>query len=431
MIALQQEREAQEHTKKQLATLLKFEDKKARYRKSFIVWDGLERANKKKESVHRKSSKISKNASALMAPVIQTLKRGKRFVVNHKYITSITNTDKRQNLNIINELQDVFDITYHAHIIVNGKSHYRSYEFVLKQLLQENKEPLDKEMTKLISSSPTLNTNEQALLSSSIENNNTESIRSKVQVHESNFLQNSQSKKIEENTTSELPKFLKILLKNKKCLPNQRKKPNSQERKAKIYSPKFKQYDKPKNLSEHYPLTTEECSELQSCSGREFTLNAMNEILLDMSRKPKESKHKFPSKAAFMAYMSKVYRYEERDAVKTANTGFKIVARATEAEIIQHTTQTERESYLNLIEQQAITHRSDENQLKAKWANTLPTNTAYNLLLNLSYFHKVGITLEVQLRKHAELTEYQKTQMLHDIQAVGGYGDIEEIEFIL
>ena len=410
----QHEQEAQEYTKKQLATLLKFEDKKARYRKSFIVWDGLERANKKKEAVHRKSSKISKNASALMAPVIQTLKRGKRFVVNHKYITSITNTDKRQNLNIINELQDVFDITYHAHIIVNGKSYYRSYEFVLKQLLQENKEPLDNEMTKLISSSTTLNTNEQALLNFPIENNNTKSIRSNVQVHESSFCKNSKKA------------FIK-----KTVLTNARKKTTNQERKARIYSPKFKQYDQPKSLGEHYPLKQEDCAELQMTSGREFTINAMNEILLDMSRKPKESRHEFPSKAAFMAYMSKVYRYEGRDTVKTANLGFKILARATEAEIIQHTTQAERETYLNWVEQRAITHRSDENQLKAKWASTLPTNAAYNLLSNLRIVQKVGKMLEVLMDKEIELTEYSKEIILAQAKAVGGFREVERLEFLI
>ena len=410
----QHEQEAQEYTKKQLATLLKFEDKKARYRKSFIVWDGLERANKKKEAVHRKSSKISKNASALMAPVIQTLKRGKRFVVNHKYITSITNTDKRQNLNIINELQDVFDITYHAHIIVNGKSYYRSYEFVLKQLLQENKEPLDNEMTKLISSSTTLNTNEQALLNFPIENNNTKSIRSNVQVHESSFCKNSKKA------------FIK-----KTVLTNARKKTTNQERKARIYSPKFKQYDQPKSLGEHYPLKQEDCAELQMTSGREFTINAMNEILLDMSRKPKESRHEFPSKAAFMAYMSKVYRYEGRDTVKTANLGFKILARATEVEVMQHTTQTERESYLNWLEQQAITHRSDENQLKAKWANTLPTNAAYNFLSNMRTVQKVGKMLQLLMDKEIELTEYSREIILAQANAVGEFMGVERLEVLV
>ena len=238
--------------------------------------------------------------------------------------------------------------------------------------------------------------------------------RSSVQAHESNFLQNSK----------------KVIVK-KAVLANTRKKTTNQERKARIYTPKFKQYDKPKSLSEHYPLTNEECSELQNSSGREFTINAMNEILLDMSRKPKESRHEFPSKAAFMAYMSKVYRYEGRDAVKTANSGFKILARATKAEVIQHTTQTERESYLNLVEQQAITHRSDENQLKAKWANTLPTNVAYNLLSNMRTVRKVGKMLEVPMDKEVELTEYSREIILAQANAVGCFMGVERLEVLV
>ena len=238
--------------------------------------------------------------------------------------------------------------------------------------------------------------------------------RSSVQAHESNFLQNSK----------------KVIVK-KAVLANTRKKTTHQERKARIYTPKFKQYDKPKSLSEHYPLTNEECSELQNSSGREFTINAMNEILLDMSRKPKESRHEFPSKAAFMAYMSKVYRYEGRDAVKTANSGFKILARATKAEVIQHTTQTERESYLNLVEQQAITHRIDENQLKAKWANTLPTNVAYNLLSNMRTVRKVGKMLEVPMDKEVELTEYSREIILAQANAVGCFMGVERLEVLV
>ena len=205
---------------------------------------------------------------------------------------------------------------------------------------------------------------------------------------------------------------------------------NSNSSQAKVYSPKFKQYDQPKNLGDHYPLTTEDCSELQSRSGREFTLNAMNEILLDMSRKLKESKHKFPSKAAFMAYMSKVYRYEGRDAVKTANTGFKILTRAPEAEVIAHTTQAERDSYLNSVEQRAITHRSDESQYRAKLVGTLELSAAYNFLSNLKTVCKVGDVFEVHMSQNILLTDHSRTLILSAANAVGGYSGVKKMEFI-
>ena len=206
---------------------------------------------------------------------------------------------------------------------------------------------------------------------------------------------------------------------------------NSNSSQAKVYSPKFKQYDQQKTLGDHYPLTAEDCSELQSRSRREFTLNAMNEILLDMSRKPKESKHEFHSKAAFMAYMSKVYRYEGRDAVKTANTGFKILTRAPEAEVIAHTTQAERESYLNSVEQRAITHRSDETQYRAKLAGTLNPSQAYNFLSNLITVCKVGDVFEVHMSQNVLLLDHSQGLILSAANAVGGYSGVRKMEVVL
>ena len=414
----QHERRAIQQEQTQLGKLFSFKDKKACYRKNYLGWDNIERVNQPKYRT-KKTKYLNKQALAVMAAIVPKLERGERVIFNHKYLSSITLCKRRQNQNIIQELKIVLDIEYHNSVTHNGKKYRHSYEFLYKQQKQENISSPENSIGQFFA-------RQTASIHIYKKNKDIEYIDLK-----SNFLQNSQSEKIEENPTSELPKFLKTPLKNKKCLLNQRKKSTNQERKARIYSPKFKQYDQPKSLGEHYPLTTEECSELQSRSGREFTINAMNEILLDMSRKTKESRHKFPSKAAFMAYMSKVYRYEGRDAEKTANTGFKILARASKAEIIQHTTQTERESYLNLIEQQAITHRSDENQLKAKWASTLPTNSAYNFLSNMRIVRKVGKMLEILMDKEIELSKYSREIILAQAQAVGGFMDVERLDILI
>ena len=224
--------------------------------------------------------------------------------------------------------------------------------------------------------------------------------RSSVQAHESNFLQNS-----------------KKAIAKKTVLANARKKRTNQERKAKIYSLKFKQYDKPKSLSEHYPLTTEECLELQTLSGRQFTINAMNEILRDMSRKPKESRHEFPSKATFMAYMSKVYRYEGRDAVKTANSGFKILARATKAEVIAYTSQNQRDEFMATFEQVAINCPTPENRFKAKIACTLPPMIGYDLLSSIKSVSFSSNTLEIHLANQLNI-DHHKQAILKEAMAV-------------
>lgn len=197
---------------------------------------------------------------------------------------------------------------------------------------------------------------------------------------------------------------------------------------AKLY--KFKQYDKPKTLGDHYPLTPEDCSELQSRSGREFTLNAMNEILLDMSRKVKLQGRRFASKAQFMTYMTTVYIYEKRDVVKTANLDFKLLARAPEAEVIAHTTQAERENYLAEVEQRAITHRSDETQYRAKLVGILKPSQAYNFLSNLKTVCKVGDVFEMHMSQDILITDHVRAILLSAANAVGGYGAVEKLEFI-
>lgn len=414
-LAQTQELEALNYQEHQLSALIySFINPNAQYRKEYLSFDTIERAY---QANHRKITKktkyLSDKAKKILAPVVQKLLRGENVLLNSKYISQITGCEARQNRNILNELKGILKIKHRKFIKANGRIFKGYYLFKFTPAILYELYPTEEKA----------NGNKLPLHIHIQNNKNIEDIDLG-----SNFFANSESKNQEEVFNHESLQFPKKALRNKKCLSNQRKKSTNQELKARIYFPKFKQYDKPKSLGEHYPLSTEECLELQSRSGRDFTLNAMNEILLDISRKSKESSHEFPSKATFMAYMSKVYRYEERDAVKTANLGFKILVRAKESEVIQYATQTERESYLNFLEQQAITNRSDENQLKAKWANTLPINTAYNLLSNLSYFHKVGTTLEVQLKKHVELTEYQKTQILHDTQAVGGYGGVEKLE---
>jgi len=160
-----------------------------------------------------------------------------------------------------------------------------------------------------------------------------------------------------------------------------------------------------------------ECSELQSRSGRAFTLNAMNEILQDMSRKPKESRHEFPSKAAFMAYMTKVYRYEGRDAVKTYNLGFKILARATEAEVIVYTTQAQREYFMASFEQAAIDFPTPENRFKAKIACTLPPMIGYNLLSSIKSISFLNDMLEMHVVSQLDIDHY-KQAILKEARAV-------------
>ena len=299
----------------QLYKLYSFKEEKARYRKSYIDWDKIKRANNK--AIRQKAKYLSKDAQAILAPVIQGLKRGKRVFFNHKYISSITLCKRRQNQNIIKQLESVLDITYHNSITYNGKKHRFSYEFSYK-------------LTKLENTSYPENSIEQFpaqqndLLYIYNKNKDIEYIDL-----ESNFLQNSENIKLEENAEPQIREFLSLTPKKLKKRPsNKRKKPTMAQAKARIYH--FNQYKEPKDLKHHYPLTKEDGDKLQSLSGRDFSLNAMNEILLDMS---KRLDNLFCSKAQFMAYFGKCLRFEIRDAVKTGNDNFRIKANVHREEV--------------------------------------------------------------------------------------------------
>ena len=282
-----------------LGKLYSFKEKKARYRKHYLPWDNIERANQNINAIRKKSFVISGPANRLLSAVIAKLLKGERVLLNHKYISTFTLVERRQNVRIIEELAHILDITYHNSITHNGKKFRYSYEFSYKQLNLENTASVENSVATFMSQQ-----NDPLYIYK--ENNNIEDIDLK-----SNFLQNSEEVKTDQIET----------IKFKKRVPNERKKPINAERKARIY--RFNQYKEPQNLKYHYPLTKEDCGKLQSLSGRDFSLNAMNEVLLDMS---KRLDNRFYSKAQFIAYFGKCLRFEMRDSVKTGNDNFRIKA---------------------------------------------------------------------------------------------------------
>jgi hypothetical protein len=282
----------------QLGKLYSFKEEKARYRKHYLPWDKIKRANKKVKPVRQKSFFLSSPANKLLSAVMGKLIKGERVLLNHKYISTFTFVERRQNVRIIEELEDILNITYHNSITIDGKKYRYSYEFAHKEQNLGNTASVENSVGTFMSQ-------QNDLLYIYKENNNIEDIDL-----ESKFLQNSESSV-----------FPKKPVKLKKRLSNQRKKPTNAERKARVYH--FNQYKEPQNLNYHYPLIKEDGEKLQSLSGREFSLNAMNEILLDMS---KRLDNRFCSKAQFMAYFGKCLRFEIRDSVKTGNDNFRIKA---------------------------------------------------------------------------------------------------------
>jgi hypothetical protein len=289
----------------QLGKLYSFKEEKACYRKSYINWDKIDRANKKINPIRQKSFFLSDKANKLLSIIVAKLQKGERVLLNHKYISTFTIVERRQNVRIIKELAHILDITYHNSITHNNKKYRYSYEFSYKQQNLKNTASVENSIGTFMSQ-------QNDPLNIYNKNKDIENIDL-----ESNFSQNSKS-------------FIchKKPVKLKQRLSNERKKPTNAERKARIYH--FNQYKEPQNLKHHYPLTKEDGDKLQSLSGRDFSLNAMNEILLDMS---KRLDNRFCSKAQFMAYFGKCLRFEMRDAVKTGNDNFRIKANIPREEV--------------------------------------------------------------------------------------------------
>ena len=230
----------------QLCKLYSFKEEKARYRKSYIDWDKIKRANQKIKPIRQKSFFLSDKASKLLSVIVAKLKKGERVLLNHKYISTFTLVERRQNQNIIKELADILDITYHNSVTHNNKKYRYSYEFGYKQQNLENTTFIEYSIGKKISRQ-----NDPLYIDK--ENKDIEDIDLK-----SNFLQNSES-----YVCPKKP------VKFKKRLSNERKKPTNAELKARIYH--FNQYKEPKDLKHHYPLSKEDSTKLQSMSGRDFS----------------------------------------------------------------------------------------------------------------------------------------------------------------
>ena len=189
--------------------------------------------------------------------------------------------------------------------------------------------------------------------------------------------------------------------------------------------------NKTRELKDFYPLNKDDCYKLQSLSGREFSLNSMNEILLDMSNRLTD--RCFKSKKAFLSYMGKVFCHEKRDAVKINNNSFRIRNNLYPKEIEDK----ERETYLSSIEESK--EISSEWQLKKKLASKLQSGTAYKLLKSFEDIDVNNGICNLYLSKYLELTNIEQKIILQEVQATyqqlnstdEGLGSVESLKIIM
>lgn len=256
---------------------------------------------------------LSEKAKKIFKTVILKLLRGETVTLNHKYLSKATLCKSDQNWNILKELFKIFDINYHRLFKLNGRFIERTYHVQLHPTII--RELRDAE----------LSNSEFYPEFFRRTNTNRDNFNKVKDIDlESNFLQNSESKKVKEISNHEPMQFPKIPLRIKTRLPNQRKKPTNSEIKAKVYRPFT--YAKPKTLADMYPLLDQSiCDELRSKSIREFSDNFIAQRVLTMSKKP-TIMVTFECRRGFIAYMVKVLQGELHDPVKTSNINFRLRA---------------------------------------------------------------------------------------------------------
>lgn len=189
------------------------------------------------------------------------------------------------------------------------------------------------------------------------------------------------------------------------------------------------QYYKPKTLPEESQINDQEEAEIYKLSGRMYEKEAMNEILKNMVKRGLQKL--FHSRRQFIVWFSKCMLNELRSVEHTNKVGFYIKGNKTQIEQEQIKTNAEQKIFLGSFEQTAIDLPCPENQLKAKWANVLPTNQGYNFLFNLKMMRLNKETLQIYLAKKIDLWDNTKHNILKEAKAVGDFMYTEKIEFIL
>jgi len=425
-VALRTEQEAQTLQNQELSLEAQvFLSFKHRTPNRYKLLDKLIRANiTPEEELTDKTIYLGEKAKKLLRAILKKLFSNRYVLINHKYITQATRCKSDQNTIILRELERILKIQFYR-LYKNDQGAKFSRHYYIE---------LHPDITQELKDTGTLNSEfcpdfyRPTYTNRNIFNKD---IRSNVHTHESNFLPNSEELGTQKNTeprVSIFPHTHTKPAKLKERLPNKRKKPTSAEKKARVY--RFNQYEEPKDLKHHYPLNKEDASRLQSLSGRDFSLNAMNEILLDMS---KRRDNKFCSKAQFMAYFGKCLRFEMRDSVKTDNDNFRIKANVTPINQKEIEKQKQIEQYLAEVEQQAITHVCPENQLKARIANVLEPLRSYKLLSNIKNFAVIGGIVKIYLRANCQLSRYETGLVLSQVKSIYSSGeiDIESVEYVV
>lgn len=174
-----------------------------------------------------------------------------------------------------------------------------------------------------------------------------------------------------------------------------------------------------KNISEYkelrhfYPLSEQDVDTLNFRSGREFSNNFMNQLLLKLYIKYPEKR--FKNKFTFLSYMAKILKNEKHQGPLVNHTSFRFSCNIGTEE----TKLLEYEKYLNQIESSFDT--SKEMQVRKKIAGRFSAELAYKILTMVEFktnYDNSFITALIPNRLN--LSERQISYLREQLEAVYG-----------
>lgn len=165
-------------------------------------------------------------------------------------------------------------------------------------------------------------------------------------------------------------------------------------------------------LIDFHPLKDSDIEIIQKASGREFDLNATNEILLSMARKLQT--HIFKSRQSFFKYMAKALEGELRQAEKVNNNSFKISSNMDDEE------KEAREKERFMVEIENSLCNNALTKLKKKIVGKFEITRAYDLLQSLSMEEKKNENYILCFDSAANLLENEKEIILEEAKFLFG-----------
>ncbi|WP_341792624.1 MULTISPECIES: hypothetical protein [unclassified Rickettsia] len=179
---------------------------------------------------------------------------------------------------------------------------------------------------------------------------------------------------------------------------------------------KAKEWCGGRKLSEFHPLTEEDGIWLRNKSGREFNLRYINNLLMRLAEKLPDNR--FYGKKSVLNYMAMALLYEKRTVEVANNESFNF---GLEAAV------KKREEYLKKKEYSQET--TPQAQLERKIAAVFEPDIAYPLLRSCEFSKIASEAYQLKLTKNITLSDYVKTRLLQEIQAVYGQ-EIQRLEVL-